>query len=169
MTNAHDENVKRVDRETRKARFWFRFFVFVTIISVALLLGVSIIKHYNNVKQRQALSAETKNSVQIQPELKSADQRELSVMEYDKTQHEPIKFVDGIARRTINVSSIITEDCGANMHCVSYLKEHDGPHFMIGSLFSPANFGISTVYHCTLSPDETGLTAAVIDSCDEIQ
>lgn len=93
-------------------------------------------------------------------------QKEPSVMDYYKaTQpYEPIKFDNGVAYRVIKVEFIIEEDCGNN-HCVSYIKQENGPHFQLGSMVSPIKFNVGKSYDCKLNPDDSGFTAAVIVSC----
>ncbi len=136
-----------------------KLIVIFWVFALIFLVGVANYSHFTGQ------NAPIKKTI-IAPA--STDGIQPSVMEFDKTQHEPIKFVDGVAHATINVDSIITVDCPDGAHCISYLKAENGPHYMIGSLLGPGNFGISTTYHCSLSHDETELAAAVIDCCDEI-
>jgi len=93
-------------------------------------------------------------------------QKQPSVMEWYKATQpsEPIKFDNGVARKVIKVEFIIEEDCGNN-HCVSYVKEENGPHFQLGSMISPRNFNVNQSYNCELNPDDSGFTAAIIVSC----
>lgn len=93
-------------------------------------------------------------------------QNKPSVMEWYKATQpsEPIKFDDGVAHKVIKVEFVIEEDCGNN-HCVSYVKEENGPHFQLGSMLSPQDFNVNKSYNCELNPDDSGFTAAIIASC----